>query len=137
MSDPVTNYINSTEALVDFAVERLSVSPHWSVCKLASMNQNSISDFADALKLPSVSVTHEGSTFSNFPRRTCVISVVVCVDATAKNAEFTARDLSDEVISLLDSEITNGAHYRIRSYQALFSDPGIAMHKLEFCVEDN
>lgn len=137
MSDPLTNYINSTEELVDFAFLRLSESTHWNAYKLASMNPALALEMNPDMRMPSVAVTHESSSFGNFPRRTAVITATVCVEAASASGEFTARELADEVISLLDNQIFNGAHFRIRSYQAIASDPCVAMHRLEFNVEDN
>lgn len=137
MPHPVTEWIHPTEELVAYAAARLSTSTHWHVRKLPGMNPDSFPAMLPDLKLPCLLVTHEGSEFLNFPRRTAVLSVVVAVDATRSDAEFTARELSDEAISLLDDQRNGHAHYRIRSYRAMKTDPGITAHRLLFEVKDN
>ncbi len=137
MADPVTLYINRTESLVIFALEKLSASTHWTAYKLPGMLPESLMERIPGMKLPSVAVTHSSSEYGNLPRRTANISVIVSVDASDENSEFTARDLADEVISLLDGQISENALYRISTYSALDCDPSLTSHLLVFRVEDH
>jgi hypothetical protein len=132
---PVTDFVETTEALLNEAVEQLETYESWNVEKFPGTNYDELFQFLPALSLPAAVVVFEGSSFANRPRRTARIAVIALVESFTESAS--ARTLMDKSVELLDDHILNQARFRALSQEAADFGPGISVCITHFEIEDH
>jgi len=132
-----TDYIQSTESLLDFVVAKLSAYSGWAVAKHPGSDARDAFKMLPELGLPAAIVCYSSSSYANKPRRQASISVLVAARFDAASGKVDARALLDKAISLVDGQISLLALFRVVSDRAADCGPGIAAYTVEFRVEDH
>jgi hypothetical protein len=140
-SDNISNFIETTADLLDFAVEKLIEGKQFEdVVKYTKTTFSDLFQLIPQKKLPLAIVVYTGSTYANLPRRTAEISVLVIVSNkhTREEAQDSAQDKIDAVIAALDHEGENQFLFKVVSDVAYdFEDMGISAYEVKFQVEDH
>ena len=132
----VTDYIQTTEALMDFAVAQLKTYTKWSVAKHPGSSAGDILKMLPETSLPAAIVFYSSSNYANKPRRTASLSVIVAAEFQSADGRITARTLLDKAISLLDGQVSNMALFRVVSDRSLSLGANIAAYEVQFKLED-
>ncbi len=132
----VTDYIQATESLLDFAVAKLGAESSWKIAKHPGSGTRDVFKMLPELGLPAAIVAYNSSSYANKPRRQASISVVVAADFDAAAGRVDARALVDRAIALLDGQISGMALFKAVSDRALELGSNIAAYEVQFRVED-
>ncbi len=132
-----TDYIQTTESLLDFVVEKLSAYSGWTVAKHPGSDLRDLFKMIPGVGLPAAIVSYSSSSYANKPRRQASIAVLVAADFNAADDRTAARLLMDKAISLIDGQISELALFRVVSDRALDCGPNVAAYSIEFRVEDH
>lgn len=133
---PVTEYIETTETLMDFVITKLSADTSWTAVKFSGTDYKDLFEFIPELSLPAAVVVYTGSDYGNKPRRTARISVIVACQFTGDDDPVTIRALVDKAIGLLDKQILNQALFEVASDDPVEICSGIAAYVIDFEVKD-
>ena len=132
-----TDYIQTTESLLDFAVTKLSAYSGWTVVKHPGSDTKDLFKMIPGIGLPAAIVSYSSSSYANKPRRQASLTVVVAARFDAADDRETARSLMDRAISLIDGQVSNLALFRVVSDRAIDCGPDVAAYSVEFRVEDH
>lgn len=134
---PVTDYIQTTEALLDFVVTCLGGESSWKVAKHPGSGTKDVFKMLPELGLPAAIVSYGSSSYANKPRRQATVSVTVAAEFEAAAGRVNARALMDKAIALLDGQILGMALFRAVSDRAVDLGSNIAAYEIQFRVEDH
>lgn len=132
-----TDYIESTEGLLDFVVTQLSTYSGWTVAKFPGSDPKALLKFLPELGLPAAVALYSASSYGSRPRREATIIVVVAADFSAATGSVSARALIDTAISLLDEQISGGALFKVVGDRAVDCGSTVAAYAVEFSVQDH
>ena len=133
----VTEFIQTTESLMDFVVTRLSSQPGLNVAKHPGSGTKDILQMLPGLGLPAAVVVYGSSSYANKPRRQASISVIVATEFETESGRIDARALIDSVIALIDGQISAMALFRVVSDRAIDLGSNIAAYEVQFRIEDH
>ncbi len=126
-SKPVTDFIQPTEDVLEFAQLRLKdgyTDPATPTVRVPGLQVNKI-HIADRLtpedlyksitEAPETFVVYRGSTYADNPRRTLSVSIynIVKVETSKPGSSKLGRLLLDQTLTLLDNAIVGCTHWRI------------------------
>jgi hypothetical protein len=134
---PVTDFIQGTEALLDFVVSRLETRSGWTVAKCPGSNARDVFKLVPELPLPCAIVTYGSSSYGNKPRRQASVGISVATAFDVASDKETARSLMDAAIALLDGQLSGMALFRAVSDRAVDLGEGVAAYEVQFRVEDH
>ncbi len=133
---PLTDYVESLENLLDFAVLRLKSYNDWNVSKFPSTDIKKIFEYMPDLRCPAALVSFESEAYAENPRAEIRIVVTVLADMLSDSGAKSGRTILRKAIELLDGQAYGDAVFRALS--ASFSDCGAscAAYKLTIKVSD-
>lgn len=138
---PVTDFIETTETLLDHAVTTLQagITAGTTVQKYTgSSNEELFESWVPGLALPAVTVTIPDSSYQNRPRRNArMVLLAIVQNPQRETGAVTARALADACIALLDDHVYNDAVWRAQRDAAVDISPTCACQMVEFTVEDH
>lgn len=134
---PVTDFIQPSEDLTDFAAERLSSYGQWNVCRLPGSDPEMLFEYLPDLKLPAAVVIYSSSSYGSNPRRTSKIEVLIVADAVSASLGGSLRELVDKAVSLIDNQISEHAIFCAESDACRPISPTVSAYSVIFRVEDH
>jgi hypothetical protein len=137
MADPVTNFIQSTEALLTETAATI-VTTGVTVQIFSGTSYDQLWDFIPELSLPAAVVIYQGSSFDNRPRRTARVAILLIASAAWKETgAVSVRAMLDGVMAKLDEHIKTRALWKIRSDEPVDLGENLEAILTQFDVEDN
>ena len=133
----VTDFIQTTESLLDYVVARLGGESGWTVAKYPGSGTKDVFKMLPELGLPAAIVVYGSSSYANKPRRQATLSVIVAAEFEAAAGRVDARAFMDRAIALLDGQITGMALFKAVSDRAIDLGSNIAAYEVQFRVEDH
>ncbi|OGV56376.1 MAG: hypothetical protein A2X49_15235 [Lentisphaerae bacterium GWF2_52_8] len=133
---PVTDYLENTENLMDFALLQLSTYSSWNVAKHPGGAYEDLLKSMPDLKLPAAVVAYHSSSYQDSPRRTLLFDVVVLTEICLDESRITLRQLLWKAVELLDGKSSGDAIFAVRLEENINCAPGIAAALVRFEVAD-
>jgi hypothetical protein len=100
-------YLEATEDILDFAINKLEEYTEWNVHKFPGTGYSDLFKFLPEIQLPAAVVCYNSSTYNKktLPARTIEMEVVIAVEFYSEGDKTTLRQLLHKVIELLDGEV--------------------------------
>jgi hypothetical protein len=130
-------YLEATEDILDFAVDKLEEYTEWNVHKFPGSGYLQLFDFLPEIQLPAAVVCYNSSTYNKktVPARTIEMKVVVAMEFYSEEDKTALRQLLHKVIELLDGEVIgNKVRFDIASDTSVELATGIGAYILKFDV---
>ncbi len=100
---PLTDYLESTETILQQTAERLRAYPDWQVLTFSGSSLQALYQRLNATQLPAVIVIYQGGRRQQHPRRRLSLQLLIATShAQAETGAANARALLDESIARLD-----------------------------------
>ena len=129
-------YIELTDDIMDFAVNKLKEYESWNVYKFPGTGRSNLFKYLPEAQLPAAIVNYDSSSFRKSgggAARTMQLEIIIAVEFFTDDDKCLLREMLHKVIELLDSEVFNAkVSFDVISDTALDLGSGVAAYVIKF-----